>query len=336
MTSNQKIERIHGSRDYFSINFYSPSVRISFEIIPVLKIRNPEQAENVTDTSPFHVEYIKGKIRKDERLADEIRLVKAFCHASECYGAESHIRGFSGYSLELLTSHYSSFINLIKSASRWNLKEKIIIDPEKSYRKGEVLKNLNKSKTQSPIILIDPTQKERNATASLSEECLHVFVEACRRFTKNPSKSFFIKKERIFNIGKLKDYARRKKAGLFAFKVQSNKKREDIAGSKLLKFFNFLSREFSKDFSVLKSDFIFNEEQKNAVFLFILSEKKEIFAKGPPVRLERHAEKFRRKHKDFFVKNGMLYSRRKARKISNIINLADFDNLGIKKIEKIS
>ena len=142
-----KMERIHGSRDYFMINFSNASIKLSFEIIPVLNIKNSWQAVNVTDTSPLHVEYIKNNIRRNKKLANEIRLAKAFCYASKCYGAESHIKGFSGYSLELLTSHHGSFVNLIKSFSRCNLKEKIIIDPEKFYKKGDVFKKLNRPTT---------------------------------------------------------------------------------------------------------------------------------------------------------------------------------------------
>ena len=332
---NPRLEKIHGSRDYFGINFFNAGLNLSFEIIPVLKIRNSMEALNVTDTSPLHVEYIRNKIRKKKKLADEIRLVKAFCYASDCYGAESHIKGFSGYSLELLTSYYSSFIKLIKSASRWNLKEKIIIDAEGFYYKQDILKKLNYAKTQSPLIFIDPTQKERNATASLSRECLHNFVRTCNSFLKNPSSSFFVKKERSIDIGKIKAYAEKKKAKVVVLKVYSDKKRGDIAGAKLLKLFNFLLKEFKNDFYLLKSDFLFYEEEKNAALSFVMLEKIGILVKGPPLNFEKYAAKFKRKHKNFFVRDNVLYSKREARKINEILNLADLKNLGIKRIEKL-
>ena len=44
--------KIHGSRDYFKIE-YSGYI---FEIIPVLKVESPENAENITDASPFHTD----------------------------------------------------------------------------------------------------------------------------------------------------------------------------------------------------------------------------------------------------------------------------------------
>src|SRR4030043_1900441 len=56
-----KISLIHGSRDYFKIE---PDNRNFFvEIIPVMKIKNPKKAENITDLSYFHVSYIKRKLK---------------------------------------------------------------------------------------------------------------------------------------------------------------------------------------------------------------------------------------------------------------------------------
>ncbi len=331
-----KFETIHGSRDYFEINFLKTPINVSFEVIPVLRIKNSEEAVNVTDTSPLHVEYIRREIRKNSKLADEIRLIKAFCYSSNCYGAESYIHGFSGYSLELLTCHYGSFINFIRSALKWDIGEKIIIDSKKFYKKNDVIKKLNKAKIQSPLILIDPTQIDRNATASLSSECLLDFINFCKKFLKKPSSSFFIRKEKLLNIERLRAFAGKKKAMLEIIEVQSSKNRGDIAGAKLLKFFNFLIREFDIDFFVLKSDWSFDEDKRKAVFAFVLIGKREIISRGPPIQLSEHAEKFKKIHKNCFVKENILYSKRKPRDIESIILLCDLKNLGIEKIIRIS
>ncbi|MEK6833372.1 MAG: nucleotidyltransferase domain-containing protein, partial [Nanoarchaeota archaeon] len=88
---------IHGSRDYFRINYEK---NFFIELIPVKKINNPKEHENITDLSYLHVRYINKKI-KSKKILDEIKIAKAFCYANGCYGAESYIHGFSGYSLEL-------------------------------------------------------------------------------------------------------------------------------------------------------------------------------------------------------------------------------------------
>src|SRR3989344_8506661 len=88
---------VHGSRDYYRVNL---GKELYAEVVPVLKVSKPEKADNITDLSYFHVNYIKKKI-KDKKILDEIKLAKAFCHATNCYGAESYVRGFSGYGIEL-------------------------------------------------------------------------------------------------------------------------------------------------------------------------------------------------------------------------------------------
>ncbi|MEK6757810.1 MAG: nucleotidyltransferase domain-containing protein, partial [Nanoarchaeota archaeon] len=104
----KNVSLIHGSRDYFSVKA-KPNFLI--EIIPVLNVKTPDEAENITDLSYSHVKYIKKNVKKD--VLDEILLAKAFCHANKCYGAESYIKGFSGYSLELLIYYYKSFMNFV-------------------------------------------------------------------------------------------------------------------------------------------------------------------------------------------------------------------------------
>jgi tRNA nucleotidyltransferase (CCA-adding enzyme) len=151
----KKSRKIHGSRDYYQIIVND----IIIEVVPVMKIKKPEQAQNITDLSYFHVSYVLGKLSKNNKLAKEIILAKTFCYAQGCYGAESYIHGFSGYALELLICHYGSFLNFVKAMSK-SKKDKIIIDDSKFYKnKNEILRDLNKSKRQSPIILIDPTFK---------------------------------------------------------------------------------------------------------------------------------------------------------------------------------
>ena len=84
-----KIIRLHGSRDYFQIR----QQKFTFEIVPILEIKRSEQAKNITDVSPLHSDFVL----KHKKLVDEVRLTKQFFKAEKVYGAESYIRGFSGY-----------------------------------------------------------------------------------------------------------------------------------------------------------------------------------------------------------------------------------------------
>ena len=90
------------------------------------------------------------------------------------------------------------FIRAIAKTRR----EKIIIDIEKKHKsKRAILMDLNSSKLQSPIILVDPTYKQRNVSAALSEETFERFKKDCKKFLKNPSiKAFEIQKTDLEKI----------------------------------------------------------------------------------------------------------------------------------------
>ena len=233
------IEKIHGSRDYFRLE----KNNLIFEIIPVLKITKPKEARNVTDLSYFHVRYLKRKINSS--IAREIILAKAFCRAQRVYGAESYIQGFSGYGLECLIIYYGSFEKMLKALVK--VKEREIIDPEKKYKKKEdILLEINESRLQSPVVLIDPTWKERNVLAALSRESFHKFQNAAIRFLKNPGISFF--EEKKIDEKKMKEEAKKRKADFSCVFLKTDKQAGDIAGTKLKKFANFLTGEIESSY----------------------------------------------------------------------------------------
>jgi tRNA nucleotidyltransferase (CCA-adding enzyme) len=268
-----KYTLVHGSRDYFRVK---AAKNLYLEFVPVKKVKNPREAENVTDLSYSHVNYIKRKV-KSEKLLDEIRLTKAFCYANKVYGAESYIRGFSGYSIELLVYHYGSFLNFLKKISK--IKKKEIIDMEKHHKtKSRVLIDINAAKLQSPIILIDPTYKTRNALAALSGETLKKFQKECKKFLKNPTLSAF--KRKIIDLEKIKRHAKKKKYEFLLLEIGTRKQEGDIAGSKLLKFYRHLDREISQFFEIKAKGFEYSGDSKN--FLCCKKEKRSfnIWAKN--------------------------------------------------------
>lgn len=326
-----KVSKIHGSRDYFKVEPEGEDFFI--EIIPVLKVKNPKEAENITDLSYFHVNYIKRKLQT-EKMFEEVRLAKAFCHAHKCYGAESYINGFSGYAIELLVYHYKGFLNFAKAMTKdvrksekgfknlWSkeyekkweeMRKKIIIDIEKLYKnKLELNMNMNSAKMGSPIVLIDPTYKERNALAALSKETFENFQEACRKFLKHPSAEMFETKKIDFE--KEKKNAQKNRYEFIQFEAVTDKQEGDIAGSKLVKFYKHLGSEIEKFYEIKKEDFEYGGE-KEAEFFFVVKNRKEIVVSGPETKDKReNIKRFRQRHRDIFEKKGKLYAREKNSK----------------------
>jgi len=299
-----KAERIHGSRNYFQLQ----NKKIIFELIPILKINFPEQAKNITDLSALHVSYILKKIKKNKKIADEIKIAKSFSYAQGCYGAESYIHGFSGYALEVLVSHYKSFVNFLKAVAKLKQGEKLIIDPEKHHGKKNIMQELNEAKLMSPIIAVDPVHKERNITAALSQETFERFSKAAKEFLAHPSTKFF--EVQKVNPAELKKEAGRRKAEFILLGARTNRQRGDIACAKLRKFFEFLAFQLGKNFSILKKEVEFQEDK--AEYFFILKQKKEIIIQGPPITAVENLSAFKKRHKNCFIKQGKAYAKEKT------------------------
>jgi tRNA CCA-adding enzyme len=312
---------VHGSRDYFRIKM---SKLFFVELIPVMKVRKPQEARNITDLSYSHVQYVNKKI-KSEKILNDIKIAKAFCYANDCYGAESYIKGFSGYGLELLVYYYNGFLNFVKAVGRMNKKE--IIDIEKFYRnKQMILMDLNSSKLGSPIVLVDPTYKQRNVLAALSAETFERFRNVCSSFLKSPSISFFERKS--VDLPKIKKNAVKSRNDFVVIETRTVKDEGDVAGSKLLKFFKHLESEMKVYFDVQNKGFIYEGGQRAKCF-FVARKKKEILHTGPRLNDESNVRKFKKEHKICFTKNGRVYSREKV-----IFDLNGFFDIWKKRNQK--
>ena len=329
---NVEFERVHGSRDYFKLT----EGKLTFEIVPVVKIKKPKEERNVTDLSYFHVNYIKKHL--NEKMKKEVLLLKKFCKASKVYGAESYIRGFSGYALECLIVNYKTFEKTLKellkvkdkeipsnsvtlqsgisnrhSRTKGNTikgnvyKERLIIDPAKHFKKkNDVFFAMNENKIHGPIILVDPTWKERNVLSALSLETLKIFQENANNFLKNPSENYFYLKK--FDEKDFKEEAKIKNSEFLKIILETDRQEGDIAGTKMKKFSKFLIIGLKKYFYILKDEFVYEGDKKSKLFL-ILKSKEEIIKIGPPLDREKDVSIFKKINKNTFEKNGYIHAK---------------------------
>jgi tRNA nucleotidyltransferase (CCA-adding enzyme) len=293
-----EINKVHGSRDYYQMEFFG----ILFETIPIIKINEAKNALNITDISPLHADWVNKNSNK--KLKNEIRLTKQFLKAQKLYGAESYLSSFSGYVSEILTIYYGSFEELLKSTLKW--KDKVIIDPEKYHKKMMVHFELNKSKLQSPIIIVDPTDKYRNAAAALSIEKFKLFKKRAKEFLKNPSCDMFdIKK---IDIDELKAIAKKKKLVLTYIELEALEGKRDVIGAKFLKVYNYL-KKMLKDYDIKLIDWEWSLGKPAKIYFMTKKAKrpKKQLISGPPIVILEHAKEFQKKHKNWFEKEGRLY-----------------------------
>lgn len=288
-------KRLHGSRDYFQVLLQG----YIFEIIPILQINKPEQARNITDMSLLHAEWVK---KLPQKVKDDIRLAKMFAKANGCYGAESYIGGFSGYVLEILVAYYHSFEALLKQAVAWE--SKTVIDLKKHYPKKDVFRELNLSKLQSPVIVIDPVDKNRNAAAALSLEKFLLFKKKAKEFLAGPDDHYF----RIvpLTLGELRS---RTKKNIIYLEILPLPGKMDVVGTKLLKCFEYLKEQL-QPFTVKEAQWQW--EGKEAVMYFFIERRQlEPFSirVGPPLTMPEQVKSFKMVHKQTYEEYGRVYAR---------------------------
>lgn len=314
-----QIVKIHGSRDYYQFNITKNKKIMAFEIIPVLLIHasNYNEAQNITDLSPEHVSWVKKYTTKKPELIEEIRVAKQFCKANKVYGAESYINGFSGHILDILIIHYGSFINLMTEFSKYeydDLKKPIIIDTEKNL--PNPLIQLNKNKI-TPLIIIDPIQKDRNSAAALKKEKLWMFILASKEFLKNPSKNFFVITK--FNIDdEIKKSLKKikidkKELNIIKIIIKTVEGSKDVVGTKALKAHTLIIEQLKlNDFKIYDNGWNFIYDKRHAESFIILDKKisKEILQQGPPISSTSNYNKFIEKHT--YLKHKIILKNRRA------------------------
>lgn len=313
-------EVVHGSRDYYHIGLDGFLV----EVIPVVGAKDLGEANNVTDVSLTHVDYVKKKIRKDKKLADEIRLAKAFCQAQRVYGAESYIKGFSGYALEVLVIHFGSFVGFLKGLNKRSGSD--FIDSEKYFKnKQEAFREINESKLVSPIVVVDPTYRYRNVVAGLGYETYEVFLKSAKDFLKKPSFDFFERKE--IDVGSMKNLGEKKGNGFLEFVFRTDRQEGDIAGTKMRKFFDFVCSHLEeKGQGILEKEFYYSGEGKEAKGYVVIKRQEEIEVEGPPLKMKEAAKNFRKSRNKVYEKKGKLYVREKV-SLKNLFSVVkQFEN----------
>jgi len=154
------------------------------DLVPAFDFKG-EKFITTTDRTLYHTKFIKKHL--NDVLRNEIRLLKAFLTAIDCYGAEIKIGGFSGYATELLVIKLGSFLDVIEFFAN---SKKIFID---FYKKWDEEKAFKFFKTS--FVIVDPVDSKRNVLAPLREDTFNKVKLASRLFLSHPNKYFLIKSE---------------------------------------------------------------------------------------------------------------------------------------------
>lgn len=231
-----------GTRKYFRGVFRG----VKIEIVPVLRFLDAEKVANSIDLSVLHADYINSSLSAEQKK--DVVILKAFCKANNCYGSETYMHGFSGYSLEVLIEKFGSFVSLMNAAKNW--KEPVQLDKPVGDNKF-------------PIFLADPTNQKRNICASVNDENLARLIFSIKRFYISPSFDFFVKKD---VRKKVAGEIRTRNTRLFTFTTSITEPR-DVFLSKYSKNAGKLIEELRRnDVEVYSYDFDY-AETKATIFI---------------------------------------------------------------------
>jgi tRNA nucleotidyltransferase (CCA-adding enzyme) len=239
---------------------------IEIDIVPCFNVNSTENLKSAVDRTPFHVKYLQKNLPL--KLSDQVRLLKQFLTANKLYGADAKTEGFSGYVCELLTIKYKNFLNVLKQALNWKPGE--IIDLEKFYKKEDFFK-LRKMFFKQVLILIDPTDKNRNTAAALSAENFFKFKKLAEEFLKNPREEmFFLREAKPITEKELIEKILERKTELILIKFSPPDVVPDVLWPQLRRFAERLEsilEETKYEFKVLRRACYTNEKDLAIVLL---------------------------------------------------------------------
>ena len=257
-TSEKNFEIIGKKIGFDSLKKFKPYVRYSehpfveadingvgVNIVPCYDIKKGEW-KSAADRSTFHTEFMSEKLTG--QMKDDIRFLKCFLKINGMYGAEIANQGFSGYVCEVLVYYLGSFDNVLKKITKLKNNE-IIGDSPRKF--------------ESPIVIIDPIDRNRNLGAAISMDNVTSFILIARNFLKKNSISYFKEKSKNSIPVELA-----KNTLIVSFKYK--KRSDDIIYGQIKRAASSIESQMIKEgFNVLRNDAVAYDET-NASLLFLL------------------------------------------------------------------
>jgi tRNA nucleotidyltransferase (CCA-adding enzyme) len=146
------------------------------DLVPCYDVAEATAIRSAVDRTPFHNDYLEDRL---EDVAGEVRLAKQFLTGIGSYGSDLRTRGFSGFLVELLVLEYGSFRVLLEAAASWH--PPVEVDPA-----GHAAATFD-----DPLVVIDPTDHERNVASVCSRENVARLQHYARTFLANPDEGYF-------------------------------------------------------------------------------------------------------------------------------------------------
>lgn len=275
---------------------------IRIDVIPAFEVKSAEEIKSAVDRTPFHVKFVEKNL--PAKLSDDVLLLKKLLKNAGAYGADTKTEGFSGYVCELLIIHYKGLVNLLKAAKKWRPGE--IIDIQGAWKKDD-LDTLRKQFFNHALILVDPTDKNRNTAAALSARNFMRLRKIAGEFLSKPSEDFFVRKQpEPITEQELEEIQSARRTQLLFVKFLPPKGVDDVVWPQLRKFAERLKgilEETRYEFKVMGKDVFTDGTFLAAVLLEMEVSKLPQVQKrtGPSIFDDEGAKRFLEKYKESAV-----------------------------------
>lgn len=271
------------------------------DIVPCYDIKHSNELKSAVDRTILHTEYVMGHLKTNQEK--EVRLLKRFMKMVGTYGSEFKVGGFSGYLCELMVLHYGSFLKVLKSVfDNW----------EPGYQ-IDLEKHETAHLFHEPLVVVDPTDKNRNVSAALTLQKMSEFIIAGGNFLKNPKKCYFYPKTAQYDKKTIREEFNRRETASLLLTFCAPKIPSDALHPQIKKTENSMVKILeTEDFGVLGSyswsnDDAVNRDKKVFILLEMNTWTLPIIKKrsGPKIWDKNNSLNFLKKHPDSWIEGDL-------------------------------
>ncbi|QFU81853.1 CCA tRNA nucleotidyltransferase [Natronorubrum aibiense] len=257
------------------------------DVVPCFRLESATEIRSAVDRTPFHTQYLEARL--DDALTADVRLAKQFLKGIGAYGSDLRTRGFSGYLTELLVCESGGFRPLLEAAADWQ--PPVELDPEghrATLETGDALS------FDDPLVVIDPTDPQRNVAAVCSAENVARFQHYARRFLDAPRADLFDPVEPAsLTEAELCTHIERRGTTPVAVRFDAPDLVEDQLYPQLEKSLDGITRGLDdRGFDVFRATAMADETAAILVELAVSERPAVERHDGPPVHVRSHADGF--------------------------------------------
>jgi len=256
------------------------------DLVPCYAVESATAIASAVDRTPFHNRYLEDHLTPD--LAADARVLKAFLKGIGIYGSNLRTQGFSGYLTELLVLEYGGFRPVLAAATDWT--PPVRLDPEAHGR----------AEFDDALVVIDPTDPERNVAAVLSTTNVARFQHHARDLLADPREAVFDPDfPEPLSAAEVRDHLDRRGTAPVAVRFETPDLVDDQLYPQLRKSLAGVTDALDRrGFDVLRATAMADDAAVLFVELAVAERPAVERHEGPPIHVRDHAQRFYEKYAD--------------------------------------